>query len=72
MKDISFDSPHQDEDGICLEANSEGFSSKAQFESLKLSSHEYKKPNPSREEPLDLDLTVLKRSLDTKKSSIEG
>ncbi|KAA3467393.1 hypothetical protein EPI10_002408 [Gossypium australe] len=52
LKGISFDSSHQDEDETCLKANSEGSSSKAQFESLELSSHEYRKPNPSREKPL--------------------
>ncbi|KAA3481143.1 gag-asp_proteas domain-containing protein [Gossypium australe] len=72
LKGISSDSPHQDEDGTCLEANSKGFSSKVQFKSLELSSHEYKQPKTSREELLELDLIVLKRLLDTGKGFVEG
>ncbi|KAA3465560.1 hypothetical protein EPI10_000714 [Gossypium australe] len=70
LEGFSSDSSYQDNDDTCLEANLEEFSSKVQFESLELSSHEYKQPNPSREESLKLDLIVLKRSLDTEKIRI--
>ncbi|XP_016700250.1 uncharacterized protein [Gossypium hirsutum] len=67
LEGISSDSPHQDKDDTCLEPNSKGFSSKFQFKSFELTSHEYKQPKPSREELLELDLIDLKRSLDTGK-----
>lgn len=72
LEGISSDTSHQNKDDTCLEANSEEFSSKVLFESLELSSHEYKQPNPLRENSLKLNLMILKRSLDIEKSSIEG
>ncbi|PPD77682.1 hypothetical protein GOBAR_DD25397 [Gossypium barbadense] len=58
----------------------EEFSSKVKFKSLELSSHEYKQPNPSREEPSELDFTILKRHeksiewtiSNTEKGSVKG
>ncbi|KAA3470322.1 hypothetical protein EPI10_016037 [Gossypium australe] len=57
--------PPRDEEGeeylALLKGNSNGFTSKVQFESLELSSYEYKQSKPSIEEPSKLDLKVVKR-----------
>ncbi|XP_062100113.1 uncharacterized protein LOC133805989 [Humulus lupulus] len=53
-----------------LEANSQGLRTRGRFDSLELSSREFKAPKPPIEEPPELELKILLE--DSEKFSIEG